>query len=150
LEFALSDTHADEARRLCEDGYALLEAGNIGDAEAAFVRARALDPHNPLVHFRLALAFVDSGRASGAVAALDASLRLQPDNARAHNNRGSALQLVGRQGDAEHALRRALALDPNLAQPYANLGHLLERGAPPATPQTAANRCRAQSGALRH
>lgn len=91
------------------------------------MRARALDPHNPLVHFRLALVFVDSGRAADAVAALDASLRLQPDNARAHNNRGSALQLVGRHGDAERAFRQALALDPDLAQPYANLGHLLEK-----------------------
>lgn len=115
FEVALSDTLAEEARRLCEDGYALLEAGSIGDAEAA------------LVHFRLALVFVDSGRAADAVAALDASLHLQPDNARAHNNRGSALQLVGRHGDAERAFRRALALDPDLAQPYANLGHLLEK-----------------------
>ena len=123
----MPDRHDDEATRLRDDGFAHLEAGRLREAEAALLAARELDPADPLVHFRLALVYVDTGRPAEAVAALDASLRLDPDNARAHNNRGSALQLVGRAADAERAFRRALELDPDLVQPYTNLGYLLER-----------------------
>ena len=123
----MQTSESDEAKRLCDDGFAALEGGRFDDAREALVRARTLAPDDPLVHFRLALLFVDTGRPAEALAALDASLRLQPDNARAHNNRGSALQLLDRLAEAETAFRRALDLLPALTQPYTNLGHLLEQ-----------------------
>jgi predicted TPR repeat methyltransferase len=116
----------DEATRLCDEGYASLEAGRFEEAHALLVHARDLAPGNPLIHYRLGLLFSDTGRPAEALEALDTSLRLQPDNARAHNNRGSALQLLGRVAEAEQAFQRALDLSPELELPYINLGHLLE------------------------
>ena len=126
----MNDSHCDEARRLRDEGYAQHEAARIADAERMLLRARTLAPDDPLVHFRLALLFVDTGRPEDAVAALDEALRLQPDNARARNNRGSAPQVLQRLPEAESAFRRALALDPSLVQPYTNRGHLLELQGP--------------------
>jgi predicted TPR repeat methyltransferase len=117
---------SDQAARLCDEGYASLEAGRFEEAHALLVQARELAPGNPLIHYRLGLLFSDTGRPAEALGALDTSLRLQPDNARAHNNRGSALQLLGRVAEAEQAFQRALDLSPELEPPYINLGHLLE------------------------
>ena len=115
-----------EAVRLCDEGYALLEACQFDDASAALQLARALAPAFPLVHYRLGLLFSDTGRPADAVNALEVAIRLQPDNARAHNNRGSALQLLGRNVEAEAAFRAAIALAPDLEVPHVNLGKLLE------------------------
>jgi predicted TPR repeat methyltransferase len=117
---------SDQAARLCDEGYASLEAGRFEKAYALLVQARELAPGNSLIHYRLGLLFSDTGRPAEALGALDTSLRLQPDNARAHNNRGSALQLLGRVAEAEQAFQRALDLSPELELPYINLGHLLE------------------------
>jgi predicted TPR repeat methyltransferase len=116
-----------EADRLCEEGYAALEAGRTAQAQGLLLRARSLAPGNPLIHYRLGLLYSDLGRPAEALEALDAALGLQSDNPRAHNNRGSALQLLGRLSEAEHAFQRALDLDPTLELPYVNLGHLFER-----------------------
>lgn len=116
-----------EAERLCEEGYALLEAGRFEEAHALLARARSLAPSNPLIHYRLGLLFSDTGRPREALDALDSALSLQPDNARAHNNRGSSLQLLGRTAEAEKAFQRALELGPDLELPYLNLGKLLEQ-----------------------
>ena len=118
---------ARDAERLCEEGYASLEAGRFEEAHALLARARSLAPHNPLIHYRLGLLFIDTGHAGEALDALDTTLSLQPDNARAHNNRGSALQQLGRFDDAGKAYRRALELGPDLVPPYLNLGKLLEQ-----------------------
>ncbi|HMC89876.1 MAG TPA: tetratricopeptide repeat protein, partial [Gemmataceae bacterium] len=99
---------SDQAARLCDEGYASLEAGRFEEAHALLVHARELAPGNPLIHYRLGLLFSDTGRPAEALRALDLSLRLQPDNARAHNNRGSALQLLGRTAEAEEAFQRSL------------------------------------------
>ena len=115
-----------EAIRLCDDGYALLESGHTDAAAEALLRARALAPTYPVVHYRLGLLFSDTGRPAEAVEALDVVIALQPDNARAHNNRGSALQLLGRPIEAEAAFRAAIALAPDLEVPHVNLGKLLE------------------------
>lgn len=123
----MPNPEAPTAKRLCDEGFAALEAGRIDTARHLLMRARSLAPEEPLVHFRLALLYVDTGHPAEAVSALDASLRLHPGNARAHNNRGSALQMLGRLDEAAQAFRRALELSPDLPQPYANLGHLFEK-----------------------
>lgn len=120
------ESYSAEAVQLCDEGYVLLEAGQVDAAAAALERARALAPTYPLVHYRLGLLFSDTGRPAEAVQALDIAIDLQPDNARAHNNRGSALQLLGRNGEAEAAFRSAIELAPDLEVPHLNLGKLLE------------------------
>ena len=118
------------ARCLADDAYAALERGEVDAAIRLLQRARALDARDPLIHYRLGLAYSDAQRPREALAAYDAALALAPDHARAHNNRGSCLELLGRTVEAEQAFRAALKHDPRLAQPYLNLGHLLEaRGA---------------------
>jgi predicted TPR repeat methyltransferase len=121
-----NDPFPPEAVRLCDEGYALLEAGQVDASAAALLRARALAPDSPLAHYRLGLLYSDIGRPAEAVTALDVVIALQPDNARAHNNRGSALQLLGRAAEAETAFRAAIALAPDLEVPHVNLGKLLE------------------------
>jgi Flp pilus assembly protein TadD len=106
-----------EAERLCDEGYAFLEAGRFEEAHALLLRARTLAPNNPLIPYRLGLLYSDTGRPREALDALDTALRLQPDNARAHNNRGSALQLLGRLAEAEKAYQRAIELGPDLELP---------------------------------
>lgn len=123
---SLPDNSADAAR-LCDDGYALLEAGRFDEAAAALLRAVTIAPSNPLVHYRLAMLFSDTGRIAEAIGALDVAIRLDPENARAHNNRGSALQVMGRIDEAEAAFRKAVTLAPQLEIPYVNLGKLLEQ-----------------------
>ena len=118
---------SEQAGRLCDEGYALLEMRRFEEAGECLVRARALAPLNPLVHFRLALLFGDTGRLPDALAALDKSIELQPDNAKAYNNRGLIFHELGRLDEAETAYRKALALDPRLEQPYQNLGEILAR-----------------------
>lgn len=120
-----------EAERLCEDGYALLEAGRLEEAANFLRRAAALAPDYPLAHYRLAMLFSDTGRPADAVSSLDRVLVYQPENARAHNNRGAALELLRRLDEAEASFRRALALAPELELPYVNLGKLLERRGKP-------------------
>jgi predicted TPR repeat methyltransferase len=122
---------AAEAERLCEEGYACLEAGRFDEANCLLGRALSLAPTDPRIHYRLGLLYFDTGRPGEALNALDASLALQPNNARAHNNRGSALQQVGRFAEAEQAFKRALELDLDLAPAYANLGKLLEQQGKP-------------------
>ena len=116
-----------EADRLCDEGYASLEAGRFEEANTQLLQARTLAPANPLIHYRLGLLYSDTGRPAEALKALDVSLSLQSDNPRAHNNRGVALQLLHRVAEAEKAFLRALDLSPELEQPYINLGHVLEQ-----------------------
>lgn len=116
-----------EAERLCEEGYASLEAGRFDNARELLGRARMLAPGNPLIHYRLGLLYIDTGRLGEALDALDATLGLEPGNARAHNNRGSVLQRLGRLAEAEKAFRIALEFAPDLVPPYLNLGKLLEQ-----------------------
>ncbi|MBL8381769.1 MAG: methyltransferase domain-containing protein [Burkholderiales bacterium] len=122
----------DAARRLCDEGYALLEAGQPEAALQKLAAALDLAPQDALIRYRLGLVHGDAGRTREAMANYDACLAIEPGNARAHNNRGSCLQLLGRDAEAEAAFRRALELDPGLAAPYLNLGHLLEARDPAA------------------
>jgi predicted TPR repeat methyltransferase len=122
----------DEAARLSDEGYALLEAGRYAEAHALLARARLLAPQDALIHYRLGLLYGDTGHAIEALAAYDAALERAPGHARAHNNRGSVLQRLGRDAEAEAAFRHAMQVDPLLAQPYLNLGHLIEARDPEA------------------
>jgi predicted TPR repeat methyltransferase len=121
---------APAAGHLAEQAFAALERGDASTATGLLLRARALDARDPLIHYRLGLAYSDAQQPHDALAAYDAALALAPEHARAHNNRGTCLELLGRTDEAEQAFRTALEHDPRLVQPYLNLGHLLEaRGA---------------------
>ena len=119
--------NSSAADRLCDEGYAHLEAGRFNEARSNLLGALAIAPANPLAHYRLGLLCNDTGRPDEALRYFDATLNLQANNARAHNNRGSALQQWSRLPEAEAAFHKALELDPKLAPPYVNLGHLLEQ-----------------------
>ncbi|TMG80351.1 MAG: hypothetical protein E6H78_18735, partial [Betaproteobacteria bacterium] len=69
---------SEQAERLCDEGYALLEMRQFEEASVLLVRSRELAPLNALVHFRLALLFSDTGRLPDALAALDRCIELQP------------------------------------------------------------------------
>lgn len=116
-----------EAARLCDDGLALLDQRRFAEAHVLLARARALDPANPLTHFRLGLLHNDKGRPGDALICFDAAIALAPDDVRFVNNRGSSLQMLGRLSEAEAAFRRARELAPDSEIPCLNLAHLMEQ-----------------------
>lgn len=119
-------SRVDEAVRLCDEGLALLDQRRFAEAHVLLARARALDPANPLTHYRLGLLHNDMRRPGDALICFDTAATLAPDDVRIVNNRGSALQMLGRSDEAEAAFRRACELAPDSEIPRLNLGHLLE------------------------
>ncbi len=115
-----------EAARLCDEGLALLDQRRFAEAHVLLARARAIDPANPLTHFRLGLMHNDMGRPGDALICFDTALALAPDDVRIVNNRGSSLQMLGRLPEAEDAFKRACELSPDSEIPLLNLGHLFE------------------------
>lgn len=126
LSNSASRSDAEEAARLCDEGLALLDQRLFAKAHVLLARARALDPANPLTHYRLGLLHNDMRRPGDALICFDTAATLAPDDVRIVNNRGSALQMLGRLPDAEIAFRRARELAPDSEIPCLNLGHLLE------------------------
>lgn len=117
----------EQAARLCDDGFALLEQRRFAEAHVLLARARALDPANPLVHYRLGLLHNDMRRPGDALICFDTARALAPDDVRIVNNRGSALQMLGRMAEAEVAFSRASELAPQSEIPRLNLGQLFEQ-----------------------
>ena len=103
---------ADVHNRL---GRVLLAEGRAADAEAAFGRALAIDPHYVDALIGLGQAALATGRFAEALRIVDQAIELEPPLAEAHLARGRALEALGRPGDAQAAYFRAVETDPTLA-----------------------------------
>jgi tetratricopeptide (TPR) repeat protein len=111
----------------CALGRALLRAGDVVGAAAAFERAVALEPTGYWGHFGQGRCAFRRDDYRGAEAAFRVCVALAPGSAAAWHNRGLALD---RLGDAERALAdydRALELEPGLAEAALNRAALRHR-----------------------
>ena len=90
--------------------------GEWHEAEAAFLKARAIEPANWSVHVDLGQCLYRTARHRAAEESIREGLRLAPRQAMAHYHLGIVLLRQGRPSEAEEPLRAAVTLDPALAQ----------------------------------
>jgi TolB-like protein/Tfp pilus assembly protein PilF len=111
-------------------GYGNLTPGKaLPKAEAAALRALAIDPQLAEAHASLGLIRSNQGRAKEGLAELEAAIKLDPDYAPGWVWYGTALGNLKREGEKLAAYEKAFQLDPslppavsNLAGEYARLG----------------------------
>lgn len=119
---ALASRHPREAML-----YNILGAASIGleqfaRAEAAFVKAAALDPGDAEIRNNHGIALSGQGKLDQAVAAFTRALVIRPDYAEAHYNLGNALRKQQAVAPAIAAYSQALAIRPDYAEAHNNLG----------------------------
>jgi len=119
----------DSAHRLCEEGGALLRAGQREAARRKLEEALALTPdHAQALHFSGILA-AQEGDFARAAELIGRAAELGPPDAEVFGNLGNALRRLGRHDEAEAAYARALATDGGYFFAYLNRAQLyLERG----------------------
>jgi tetratricopeptide (TPR) repeat protein len=112
-----------------ELGRLLMQRGDLAEAERRLIKARDLQPDDPIGW--LALAELYAGRAYGpseqALEAAQQAVQRAPSEADAHIWLGAAYLLNGDRAAAENELRRALALKPASALAQLYLGRLYGR-----------------------
>jgi tetratricopeptide (TPR) repeat protein len=112
-------------------GVLLAMKGLTGEAEAAFERARTLDPGQVVPHLALAMAWMQTGRTDKAIGLLRERVATRSGNAVLPYMLALALLRAGVDPVAEagdevvEALESAVALDPTLASARAELGKIL-------------------------
>ena len=106
-------------------GNALKAQGRLGDADASYQRALALNPDYLEAHYNRGLVRQAQGRLDEAVACYGKVLARKPDHAEAHNNLGNALQAQGKLEQALAAYGQALRYKPNFADAHNNAGNVL-------------------------
>ncbi|HEY7984798.1 MAG TPA: tetratricopeptide repeat protein [Ktedonobacterales bacterium] len=108
-----------------EQGLAEREAGRAAQAQVALLRARQLDPHDPLIAHQLGLACLEQGLLTQAEGELQEGLTLRADHP-------GILAALGRVRAAQHQwaeaaeyCRRAVAANPADAGAHLDLGRAL-------------------------
>jgi tetratricopeptide (TPR) repeat protein len=104
-------------------GWLYQEAGNRGEAVAAYKRALELDPNNSDALYNLANLYKDEGDMKRAVEFYEKTIKADPKKVPAYLNLGN---IFGRAGDYEKAkgyYRRAIAVAPDNARAYFNLAY---------------------------
>ena len=90
---------------------ALLEAGELAEAEAAFRKLIALSPRNPQGYVGLGDIMIQQGAGAEAVQVLEQAVQHKPDYKQAHYLLGRAYSLVGREEEAQAAITRGINSD---------------------------------------
>ena len=121
----LSDATTSDAAALIEDGLTHHRAGRLGEAEAAYRRALATAPDDPVALHLLGVTAHQSGNHGAAVTLIERAIRVRSDEPAFHNNLGTALRALGRLDEAATAYRRAVALKPDYAEAHHDLALVL-------------------------
>jgi tetratricopeptide (TPR) repeat protein len=108
----VADRRAEVSTAHSDLGMALLAAGRLDEALAAFNRARTLDPQSAQVHCGLGLVYQQQGRWWEAADAYRMTEHLAPQNPVGPMNLGAVLGILGEHEQARAALQRATALAP--------------------------------------
>lgn len=116
---------ARDAERLCHEGLAALQAGDLLGAERLLRSALAADDKFAEAHSLLGVALQGLGRLDEAVPRFERALALGPPDAATLNNLGNALLALGRPLDAVGRYEQALRLAPELAEVQVNLANAL-------------------------
>lgn len=113
----------------CALGAAWLALGRIGEGEAAYREAAAIDPSDaPLFFSRLANGFLRAGRPESAQAAMEQCVALKPDDPLYLMDLGDILICRGKPEEAADAYRRAALLNPASAGAcWYRLGEILAK-----------------------
>lgn len=106
-------------------GIALLAAGDLDAAEAAFRRALELNPNYGEIHYHLGDVLTRRGNKSAAATEFQLTLKLDPRHVEANNNLGALLVERGRIGQAIPLFETAAQLAPQRAEIQRNLGSAL-------------------------
>jgi len=103
-------------------GMVLTHRQQMGEALAAFARARDLQPGNALALNNHGTALARLGRLEEAALQLEQAVQLQPENAGLHYNLGEPLLMLGQLEEALAAYDRAVALQPEFVEALINRG----------------------------
>ena len=118
-------TAALEAPPSPPDGVALVKAGNLKAAEAAFREALERSPDDAGLWHNLAVVYASQGNLESAVGHFEEALKRKPASAETHRNLALALSRRGRHREGEEHWREAVRLDPKLAAARHELGNAL-------------------------
>ncbi len=115
-----------DAANLDRLGVALIDGGELIEAEVCFRKAIRLNPSLVSAHSNLGMAFHRQGRLAQAESCFLRCLALDETFHVAHLNLGVVLDEKGMAELAESCIRRALQVQPDLAQAHNILGYLLK------------------------
>lgn len=121
----LAKAHPDDGLVQFNLGVALLSAGQLPGALAAFERARSIDANLSGLDSNLALALLSLGRSAEASSAIDRALARDGANPRAHRLRGAVREALGDNSGALESRKRAVELDSRDATSRAEYGRSL-------------------------
>jgi Flp pilus assembly protein TadD len=102
-----------------------LAAGRLQQAVTLYRNALAIDPDDPLLIYKMAMALDKTGDPTGERAALELAVRLKPQFGPAQNQLGYLDAQDGNTGSAERHFRLAAQSDPGDANAWINLGAIL-------------------------
>lgn len=109
-------------RAFCNLGELQLAAGRLGEAEASFRHALALNQdYNGFAAMNLGITLARAGRLTEAVDFFRLETRLQPGKPVVHDNLGNALTQMGLDAEAIAAFEQALSLDADHLSALNNL-----------------------------
>ena len=94
-------------------------------AEQHALKAAALDPKLPLVHYLLGEFYLYKSNVPKAIEELELEQKLNPGYAGTYDRLGDCYSRIGRYDDAERALQRAILLDATSTGPYILMGKVL-------------------------
>jgi protein O-GlcNAc transferase len=106
-------------------GSALLQAGDIAGALAAYDAALRISPHVAVLHYDRGNSLIMLRRVEEAIGAYDRCLALEPGSAPAHYNRATALIQLQRWQDALESLDMLVRKYPGMADAWNNRSGVL-------------------------
>lgn len=96
-------------------------------AEEYALKAAALDPKLPLVHFLLGELYIYKSRMPEAISEFQKEMAINPGNAATYYKLADAYSHVQKYDDAERLLQRSIWLDASATGPYILMGKVLEK-----------------------
>lgn len=115
----------NKARGYSNAGYALIKAGNTGEAVEYFGKAVRLKPEFWLTNYNMGNALLQAGRPEESLPFFYKAIKLKPDYVNAYTNLGYALVQLKRPEEAVKYLAESATLQPNSADSFNNLGNAL-------------------------
>jgi Flp pilus assembly protein TadD len=105
---------------------ALHRQGRLDEAEAAYRRILAQNPHLAEAHNALGIALQQQGKPAEAAESFRRAVALKPDYAGAYGNLGAALKALGEAEQSLAALEQAMILAPDSAEAHYNMACALQ------------------------
>lgn len=123
--FAQASALRPTAEALSREGLAWRKAGDLGQAQIALTRARALDPRDADLPYQLGMVCVELGQLAQAEGELREALKLRHDDAPTLVGLGRIAAARSQLDDALALFARAMAADPKNAEARLERGRVL-------------------------